>query len=220
MHGSRPAGNHIVTMDREAWDAKYGAAPDLVWSAAPNRFVVDELAPLPPGTAIDLAAGEGRNAVWLAERGWRVTAVDFSVVAAERGRRLADDRGVSVEWVVADLASYVPKPDAFDLVLIVYLQLTADELAHVLRRAAAGLAPGGTLLVIGHDLANLTAGVGGPQDPRVLLTPETVTAPLEGLRVERAGTVRRPVPVADRIVDALDTVVRAVRPNNPARSHG
>ncbi|HEX6074350.1 MAG TPA: class I SAM-dependent methyltransferase [Micromonosporaceae bacterium] len=198
-------------MDSDAWDARYAAVPDLVWSREPNRFVVEELADLPPGRAIDLAAGEGRNALWLAERGWQVTAVDFSGVAIDRGRRLADEHKLSMAWLVTDLAGYVPPAGEFDLVLIAYLHLPADEMAVVLRRAAAALAPGGTLLLVGHDLANLEHGVGGPQDPRVLHTPEAVTAALPGLRVERAATVRRPVPTDDGSVDALDTLVRAVR---------
>ncbi|MFG3603067.1 methyltransferase domain-containing protein [Micromonospora chersina] len=76
-------------MDSSAWDTRYASTPGLVWSAEPNRFVVESVTGLTPGAALDLAAGEGRNAVWLAEQGWRVTAVDFSPVAVARGRELA-----------------------------------------------------------------------------------------------------------------------------------
>ncbi len=196
-------------MDSAAWDARY-AAQELVWSAEPNRFVVEELADLPPGRALDVAAGEGRNAIWLAARGWRVTAVDFSRVAVEKGRRIAAARGVEVEWLVADVRTYRPPAGGFDAVLVAYLHLVPDELAPVLRTAAAAVAPGGTMLVVGHDLSNLTEGVGGPQDPRLLYTVEGVVANLPGLRVVRAERARRPVPDEPR--DALDTVVRAVRP--------
>jgi len=199
-------------MDSSEWDARYAAAPGLVWTGEPNRFVVEELAHLPPGRALDLAAGEGRNAVWLAARGWRVTAVDFSSVAVERGRGLAAERGVDVDWLVADLLTWTPPPASFDLVLIAYLHLPAADMAGVLRRACDALAPRGTLLVVGHDRANLTAGVGGPQDPALLYTPDEIVANLDGLRVHRADTARRPVRVDDRTVDALDTVVVAVRP--------
>lgn len=198
-------------MDSNGWDARYAAAPDLVWSREPNRFVVEELAGLPPGRAIDLAAGEGRNALWLAERGWQVTAVDFSGVAIDRGRKLAEEHGLTVEWLVADLTGYVPPKAAFDLVLIAYLQLPPDQMADVLRKAAVALAPGGTLLLVGHDVTNLADGIGGPQDATVLHSPESVTAVLPGLRIERAETVRRPVPTDDGVKDALDTLVRAVR---------
>ncbi len=199
-------------MDREAWDSRYAAATDLVWTAQPNRFVVQELAGLPPGRALDLAAGEGRNAVWLAEHGWKVVALDFSAVAVERGRRLAAQRGVAVDWLVADALHHPLPQAAFDLVVIAYLQLTADDLAVVLHRAVDALAPGGTILVVGHDLANLDGGVGGPQDPAVLQTPDQIVAGLTGLTIRRAETVRRPVSVDGRSVDALDTLVVATRP--------
>ncbi|HEX5594889.1 MAG TPA: class I SAM-dependent methyltransferase [Micromonosporaceae bacterium] len=199
-------------MESSEWDARYAAAPELVWTAEPNRFVVEEVAKLAPGRALDLAAGEGRNAVWLAERGWQTTAVDFSPVAIERGRQLARERGVQVRWEVADLLKYRPTAGGADLVLLIYLHLPAAELASVLHRAAAALAPGGTLLSVGHDLANLTAGVGGPQDPAVLHTPEAIVAELAGLQIKRAETARRPVTVDAETVDALDTVVVAVQP--------
>ncbi|MGW0432559.1 class I SAM-dependent methyltransferase [Micromonospora sp. NPDC003197] len=198
-------------MDSTDWDARYAASPDLVWTGEPNRFVVEELAPLPPGTALDLAAGEGRNAVWLASNGWQVTAVDFSEVAVERGRGLAEERAVPVRWEVGDVREYVPPDGAFDAVLVAYLHLPAAELAGVLARARAALAPGGTLLVVGHDVVNLTDGVGGPQDPGLLYTPDGIVAALNGLRIRRAETVRRPVRIEDRTVDALDTVVVATR---------
>lgn len=196
-------------MDRDVWDSR--AAPELVWTADPNRFVVQELAGLPPGRALDLAAGEGRNAVWLAERGWRVTAIDFSRVAVDRGRQLTGQRGVDVGWIVADVRHHPLPKAAFDLVLVAYLQLPAADLAAVFTRAADALAPGGTLLVVGHDRSNLTGGVGGPQDPAVLYTPDEVVAALTSLRIQRAETVRRPVTVQATTVDALDTLVVAVR---------
>lgn len=198
-------------MDRDAWDSRYSAAPQLAWTAEPNRFVVDELAGLPPGRALDLAAGEGRNAVWLAERGWRVTAIDFSCVAVDRGRQLAGQRDVDVGWIVADVRHHPLPKAAFDLVLVAYLQLPAADLVTVLIRAADALAPSGTLLVVGHDRSNLTEGVGGPQDPAVLYTPDEVVAALAGLRIQRAETVRRPVTVQATTLDALDTLVVAVR---------
>ena len=144
----------------------------------PNQFVAEQLGGLPPGRALDLAAGEGRNSVWLAERGWSVTAVDFSRVGLEKGRKLSAAHGVpdgQVDWVVADLGEYQPAGAAFDLVLIAYLQVGAELRGQVLAGAAAALVPGGTLLVVGHDLTNLTEGVGGPTSPDVLYTPEAIT---------------------------------------------
>jgi SAM-dependent methyltransferase len=201
-------------VDSSAWDARYASTPGLVWSAEPNRFVVESVTGLAPGAALDLAAGEGRNAVWLAEQGWRVTAVDFSPVAVGRGRELADGRGVEVEWRVADVTAYRPVPGSYDLVLISYLHLPAADLARVLAAARQALRPGGSLVVVGHDLANLTGGTGGPQDPAVLLTPEAVVDGLAGLHIRRAETARRPVATTDGgSVDALDTVVVASRPD-------
>jgi SAM-dependent methyltransferase len=201
-------------VDRQQWDERYAGA-EFEWSMHPNQFVAAELAALPPGRALDLAAGEGRNSVWLAERGWSVTAVDFSRVGLDKGRALGAARGVAdgrVEWVVADLSEYSPARAAFELVLIAYLQVDAALLARVLAGAAAALTPGGTLLVVGHDLTNLTEGVGGPQSPDVLYTPEAITAGVPGLRIVRAERVRRTVERDDGQATAIDTLVRAERP--------
>jgi len=201
-------------VDRQQWDERYASA-EYEWSMHPNQFAAAELADLPPGRALDLAAGEGRNSVWLAERGWSVTAVDFSRVGLDKGRRLSAARGVAdgqVDWVVADLDEYKPARRAFELVLIAYFQVHAELRARVLAGAAAALAPGGTLLVIGHDLTNLTEGIGGPQSPDVLYTPEAITAELPGLRIVRAGRVRRTVQRDGGQATAIDTLVRAERP--------
>ncbi len=200
-------------MDSREWDERYSGA-EFEWTTRPNQFVAAELPDLPPGRALDLAAGEGRNSVWLAERGWRVTAVDFSRVGLEKGRKLATARGLDearIEWIVADLSDYEPERDAFDLVLIAYFQVGAGLRATVLSRAAAALVPGGTLFVVGHDLSNLTEGVGGPQYPEVLYTPEEISAELNGLRVLRAGRVHRTVERDGVSATAIDTLVRAVR---------
>ena len=195
-------------MESQEWDNRY-AGRELMWTAEPNRFVVAELQDLAPGRALDVGAGEGRNGVWLARRGWQVTAVDFSAVGLDKGRRLAKDRGVAVDWVLADVRHYQPEPGYFQLVLIAYLQLREAELDGVLRRAATALAPGGVLLVVGHDVSNLTDGTGGPQDPAVLHTAGSITRSLGDLTVVRAERVRRPVAGSAR--DAVDTLVRAIR---------
>lgn len=189
-------------MNSEDWNRRY-AETELVWSAGPNRFLAAEAADLPPGRALDLACGEGRNAIWLAERGWQVTAVDFSEVAVEKGRK----RNGAIDFQVADLLAWEPAEAAYDLAIVFYLQLPADELRVVLDRAARAVAPGGTFLLVGHDLRNLTEGHGGPKDAAVLYTPEDVVAALGDLEVERAETVERPV---DDAV-ALDVLVRASR---------
>ena len=122
-------------MDRNAWDERY-AGDELVWSAQPNRFLVAEVETLPPGRALDLACGEGRNAVWLAERGWDVTGVDFSNVGLDKARRLAEARGVSAQWEVADVTEYTPAPESFDLVIVMYLHLPEASRRLAFRHAA------------------------------------------------------------------------------------
>ena len=198
-------------MDQTAWDERY-AGPELVWGAGPNRFVTEELAALEPGRALDLGTGEGRNAIWLAARGWQVTGVDFSAVGLARAAELARRRGVEANWVKADLLSYQPSPAGYDLVLIAYIQLPADELARLVRTAATALAPGGTLLAVGHDRDNLDRGYAGPQHPQVLWTAASVAAALDGLTVQRAEQVRRHVQTAEGERVAIDTLVRAGRP--------
>lgn len=184
-------------MDADVWDERY-AASELVWSKGPNQFVAAECGDLAPGTAIDVAAGEGRNAIWLAQRGWQVTAVDFSQVALDKGRQLAEgapeDPKGAVEWVRADVTAW--RPDLpVDLAVIAYLQLPEDQRRAAVRNAFTALRPGGTFLLVAHDSTNLLEGTGGPQDPAVLMTAEDVLADLGGLDFEiiRADRVAREV---------------------------
>jgi SAM-dependent methyltransferase len=193
---------------RERWNRRY-AEEQLLWSAGPNRVLAAETAELEPGRALDLACGEGRNAIWLAERGWRVTAVDFADVALAKAARIASERGVDVDFVHADLLAWEPPEQSFELVCVLYLQLPAADRRLVLGRAAAAVAPGGTLLLVAHDLTNLTEGYGGPDNPDVLLTPEDVAVELPGLEIERAERILRDVEGADR--PAIDALVRARR---------
>jgi ubiquinone/menaquinone biosynthesis C-methylase UbiE len=182
-------------MDAAFWDERY-AASELVWSAEPNRFVAEECAELPPGRALDLAAGEGRNAIWLAQRGWTVTATDFSAVGLDKGRRLAEHAGVAdrIAWVVADVTT-TDWPAEFDLVVVAYLQLVEAERRAALLRGFAALQPGGRLVLIAHDRSNLLEGTGGPQDPSVLMTADDVLIDLTGepFEVVRAERVARAV---------------------------
>jgi len=200
-------------MEREHWDRRYAEA-ELVWSADANRFVVQEAADLTPGRALDLGAGEGRNAIWLGAQGWRVTAVDFSAVALVKARGLAGERGVDVNWIEADLRRYTPQREAFDLVLVMYMHPLPPERRSLVRMAESALAPGGTLLVVGHDRTNLTEGVGGPQDLDRLFGPEDIVADLagvEGLRTIRAERVLRSVQTDEGERTAIDALVRVQR---------
>ena len=197
-------------MDRQSWNRRY-AGTELLWSARPNRRLVTEIAHVAPGRALDIACGEGRNAVWLAQGGWKVTGVDFSHVALAKARQLADNRDVSVDWVGADIRDYVPSREAFDLVMLLYLHVPPVERADALARATHALAPGGLLLVIGHDTSNPERGYGGPQDPAILFTPEDVANELPRLTIERAERFRRPVTTPQGEVHAIDALVRATK---------
>lgn len=137
-------------MDQQFWDDLY-STKDRLWSGAPNGVLVVEAADLPPGQALDLGCGEGGDALWLAGRGWLVTAVDISRVALERAASVAGDAKVS--WTHADLTDYTPPAGSFDLVTAMYPALphTAER---SVRAMLAAVVPGGTLLVGGHDLSD------------------------------------------------------------------
>lgn len=196
-------------MDAADWDARY-AATDLVWSATPNRWVAEIVGAMPAGRALDVAAGEGRNAIWLAEQGWQVTASDFSPVAVQRMAALArerlGDRAGALSPVVAD-ATAGGEHAAYDLVLFSYLHLPPAQWRAAIRHGVEAARPGGAVLVVAHALRNLTDGVGGPQDPTVLLDPEGVVDSVADLpvSVESADLRERPVEGEER--PALDTVV-------------
>jgi SAM-dependent methyltransferase len=199
-------------MEAAEWDERYRSA-DLVWGSEPNVFVRQQCQALPVGEALDLACGEGRNALWLARLGWTVTGVDYSAAAIERAERLTgsepDEVADRLTWRVADITREPPPPGSADLVLISYLHLVPVEQEAVFASAAAAVRPDGHLVVVGHDLRNITEGVGGPQDASRLHTPERVAtvAAAAGLTVELAETVERVTPAGV----ALDTLVRARR---------
>jgi SAM-dependent methyltransferase len=203
-------------VDAQAWDDRYRER-ELVWSGEPNVFVAEEVADLPPGRALDLAAGEGRNAIWLAQRGWDVEAVEFSQVALAKAAALAAGAGVAFRLTHADLTA-LPPLAAADLVLVAYLHLPRGVTADVLRQAAALVRPGGTFLLVAHARRNLEEGYGGPQDPDVLPEVHDVLEVVEaaGLEVRRAEEVTRRVATDEGERDAIDVLVRAVRPTDRA----
>lgn len=190
-------------MDRTGWDERYSGT-DRLWSEAPNLFVEDRLGPSEPGVGLDVASGEGRNAIWLAKRGWKMTAVDFSEVAIERGRSVSDE----VEFIVADVLEW-QAPERYDLILVAYLHLAQGEMQQVIQRAASWLNPGGELFLIGHDESNIEHGYGGPQVPEILTRAEAVVEWLDELQVVEAQVVNRPVETDEGPVLARDTLVRA-----------
>jgi len=199
-------------MDATEWDRRYLDTPSP-WTDNANAFLVAETKDLHPGRALDLACGEGRNALWLAQRGWRVTGLDFSSVAIERARVRAAEEGLDASFETADLREWRPDGRA-DLVCLLYLHLVHEEIAPIMARAAEAVAGGGTLFVIGHHVDNLDHGTGGPQASEVLYTQDDLTAwcPLEIVRAER---VTRQAASGGTAIDAL---LVARRPSSPLDS--
>lgn len=178
--------------DQSTWNERY-RAKDLLWSAGPNRLFADVVAEIPAGSALDLGCGEGRNAVYLAERGWEVLGIDYAEAGIDKARRIASKRGVSATFSVADAATYEPPVASFDLVAIIFLHTDPETRAAWLPRSLAAVAPGGRWLWIGHDPDNIERGVGGPKDSSVLPSVDTLVSALpadfevlEARQVERS----------------------------------
>lgn len=192
-------------MDAREWDERYSDA-GYVWGASANEVVMELTTSLPRGRAVDIGCGEGRNAVFLANRGWLVEGIDFSPVALDKAAELARNSPRAVidrlTWTRADLTT-ADFGSGLDLVLIVYIHLPPDQRRELLRRAQDALAPGGALLVLGHHSRNIAEGVGGPQDPAILFTPQDVEAELDpSMRVDFARDLGRDTPDG-MAIDAL-----------------
>ena len=210
--GAGPA----VTADerRLVWDERHRAGD--FEGHGPNPTLVDATSQFVPGRALELAAGSGTNAIWLASRGWRTTAVDWSAIGLANGRAKAEAAGADVDWQQRDLSLWLPPVRAFDLVVIVYLHLPPDERRPVYAGAVYAVAPGGRLVIVGHHPLNATEGIGGPPDPSRLFTAEEIAqefrAADSGLVVERAEVVRRVAPPDRAPIDALLVVRRPPAP--------
>ncbi|HIG44065.1 MAG: class I SAM-dependent methyltransferase [bacterium] len=200
---------------RQRWNERY-ANRALVWSAEPNRLFSTEVASLEPGRALDIACGEGRNAIWLAEKGWDVTAVDFSETGIDKGKQIARKRGVRVNWIVEDVSVWQPPEDAYDLVAILYLHTDVQERQKWLTNVIGSVKHGGTLIYIAHDPSNIKDGVGGPQDPDQVPGVAEIKNSLGDFQIEIARVTKRPVEndpghSKERRGTALDSFVRATR---------
>lgn len=199
-------------MDASAWDERYSQT-DLVWGAPPNAVVVEQATSLPRGRSLDLACGEGRNALWLATRGWEVTGLDYSAVALDKARRVAAEAPRSVrerlDYRVADVTdSDLGGP--YDLVLMIYLHLAADDRLRVVNHAISALKPDGILMILGHDAINVPEGVGGPQDAEILYTPDILVSEIGGrLDIDIAERRYRDTDAGT----AIDALVVARRPS-------
>ncbi len=203
-------GGTLLVVKHTDWDARHRDG-DRFRTREPNRFLVDAVKRLEPGTALVLAAGQGRNAVWLAEQGWTVTALDYSEVALQKAAAFAAELGADITCKQADLMEWEPA-SLHDLVTIVYLQLPVPDRHEVWRKAARAVAPGGHLLLVGHDIRNLEEGYGGPSHGSVLSTASEAARVIgETLHVERAETALRPVETDDGTRFAIDNLVLAGR---------
>ncbi|MBK7077006.1 MAG: class I SAM-dependent methyltransferase [Myxococcales bacterium] len=179
-------------MDADFWDRVYGSA-EHAYGTSPNDFVHAHAARIPAGPVLCLAEGEGRNAVYLAQRGHAVTAVDLSPVGLAKAERLAEDRGVTLTTVCADLASYQPAPGAFAGVVAIFAHVPPAVRGPMYARAIAALRPGGVMLVEVYAPRQLAMGTGGPRDPALLVDLATLRGELGGLTLELACEVERDV---------------------------
>jgi 2-polyprenyl-3-methyl-5-hydroxy-6-metoxy-1,4-benzoquinol methylase len=195
------------------WDERY-AASERVWSGRPNRVLVELAGELTPGTALDVGCGEGADAVWLAERGWRVTGADVSPVALERAERHAAEAGLTgrTSWLHADLVAGDALPGGNDLVTAMFVHIPAAEFDRVYGAVAAAVQPGGLLLVAGHHPDERHTGLRNPHLSHLLFGPERVTSLLaSGWRVEVAEAWPREQVKDGEALQATDTVVLARR---------
>ena len=165
-------------LTREFWDARYGGS-ERVWSGRPNQRLVEQTADLTPGLACDIGCGEGADAIWLAEQGWEVTAMDVSRVALDRTAQHAIERGVDRRVKVGEydvLAGHPPRTPrrakGFDLVSAQFMHVPREDFDGVYRRIAAAVAPGGRLLVVAHHPEDVDSGARRPHGPGLLFPPE------------------------------------------------
>jgi 2-polyprenyl-3-methyl-5-hydroxy-6-metoxy-1,4-benzoquinol methylase len=201
--------------DRESWEARWSRAlrehGDRVAQRPPNAHLTAEVGDLRPGRALDAGCGHGSDALWLAARGWRVTAVDFAATALAFARSTAEAMGPDVaeriEWVEGDLATWTPRRDEYDLVVCLYVHV-AGSVEEMVQRMATGVAPGGTLLLVGHRPIDPATGAATAAAGQVQVSVEATRAALDPERWELVVAEDRPRPVAGSGVDA---VVRARR---------
>jgi SAM-dependent methyltransferase len=203
--------------DAAFWDARYSSAHSL-WSGNPNRQLVAEAAGLAPGTALDAGAGEGADAIWLAERGWQVTAVDVSGVALGRAAghaaKAGDEVAARIRWQREDLRDWIPPEHAYDLVTSQYLHLPGTLRSTLLARLAAAVRDGGTLLIVGHHPMDLETTLQRPNHPELMFTGDDLVSEIGGDGWEIVTNVAAERETTDpdgRPVTAHDTVFRARR---------
>lgn len=193
------------------WNERYRSRAGRLWSGRVNDVVLDEVPGLTPGRALDVGCGEGADAIWLARQGWTVTGLDISSVALERAAAAAQEAGVTVEWVCGDLLTHPVPAAAFDLVSLQYPALPHAPGDPVLRALIGAVAPGGTLLVVGHGPPDPDFWRGKGMEPDEYVQVADVTAALgDGWTVEVDG-MRPRHELREGIPWTHDVVLRARR---------
>jgi SAM-dependent methyltransferase len=196
------------------WDERYSSAT-RVWSGNPNPHLVQETGDLVPGTALDAGCGEGADTHWLARRGWLVTALDVSAVALQRAAAHGDpDVAGKITWQQADLTTWVPDHRSYDLVNVQFMQFPSALRGPLFTRLAASVAPGGTLLVVGHHPSDLLTTMPRPAEPDLFFTAEEAADSLDPDVWEVMVTDARPRTASDpegREITIHDAVLRARR---------
>ena len=206
---------HEITpemFEQHSWDERY-AGRDRVWSGRANAVLAAEAADLAPGRAVDLGCGEGGDAIWLAERGWQVTGIDFSETGLARAAAHAAERGVAdrIEWRRSDLRSWTPEGEQWDLVTSHFLHLLDDGMLEATRQMARAVAPGGTLLVVGHHADDAHTGLRWSM-PGVLFTAEQLQPALDPQLFDVQVEARPRQEIRDGVAhDVRDAVLRARR---------
>ena len=207
------------TFDREFWERRWSEVLEQhgehLAQRPPSAHLTDHAAELAPGRALDAGCGHGSEALWLAARGWRVTAVDFSASALAHGRDTAEELGPEiaerVDWVEGDLGVWTPPAEAFDLVSSLYVHV-AGSVQEMVRRLASGVAPGGTLLLVGHLPTDPATGEPSPAAGQVQVTVEDATAALDPDRWDVELAEVRPRAAAGTGADAVEFAMPAHRP--------
>jgi SAM-dependent methyltransferase len=204
-------------LDQAFWDERYQSSSAL-WSGRPNPQLVTEAAGLPAGTALDVGCGEGADAIWLAGHGWQVTAVDISAVALQRAAaqalRVGADAARRITWQHADLGRWIPAAASFDLVSAQFVHLPKAQRELIFRQVAESVAPGGTLLIVGHHPSDLQTTVPRPPLPELFYGAADVAAALAPQEWTILVQEARPRIAQDpdgRSVTVHDSVLRAQR---------
>ncbi|WP_019624812.1 SAM-dependent methyltransferase [Thioalkalivibrio thiocyanoxidans] len=174
------------------WDERY-AAEEYVYGTKPNDFLRMAVASVPCGRALCLGEGEGRNAVFLAQQGFDVLAVDSSAVGLRKAQRLAEDRGVRIETLVVDLADYAIEPDSWDLIVSIFCHVPPEIRRRLHAETVAALRPGGTFILEAYTPAQLERGTGGPPVADLMMTRSALIEELDGLEFQEAVECERDV---------------------------